>query len=313
MAAFKPYHLFPMILILSALLVLFGGGCQKERSQAMDEPIYMNNIAEWQQMRLANLTRTDGWLTLTGLFWLEEGENNFGSAVDNDLVFPGDDLPPFMGKFILDGQSVTIEVQTGVMVLHEQKPVTQMTLLSDAQGKPTVLTYGNHSWHIIKRGERYGVRLRNSEAEALKSFKGIETYPINLQWRIPAKLIPYQPPKKIDVPNVLGTVSAEECPGALQFEIDGKLYQLDVIAESDAKQYFIIFADDTNGEETYAAGRFLYADRADKQGKTYIDFNKAYNPPCAFSNFATCPLPPLQNRLPVKITAGEKNYAGSDH
>lgn len=313
MPVFKPYRLFPVILILSPFFILFGAGCQNERSQPMDQQAYVNHIAEWQQKRVANLTRDDGWLTLTGLFWLEEGENRFGSAAENDLVFPGDDLPPAMGKFIFDDRSVRIQITPGVDVFHEQKPVTEMTLLSDAQGKPTVLTYATHSWHIIKRGERFGVRLRNSEAAALKAFKGIDTYPVDPQWRIPATLKPYHPPKKIQVPNVLGTVSEENCPGALEFEIGGKNYRLDVIAEKDAEQYFIIFADETNGEETYSAGRFLYAERVDGRGITFLDFNKAYNPPCAFSDFATCPLPPLQNRLPVKVTAGEKNYAGSKH
>jgi len=313
MPAFKPYHLFPVMLILFPVFILLSAGCQNERSQPIDQQTYMNHIAEWQQNRVANLTRDEGWLTLTGLFWLEEGDNRFGSAAENDLVFPGDDLPPAMGKFIFDGRSVRIQIQPGVTIQHEQKPVTEMTLLSDAQGKPTVLTYGAHSWYIIERGDRFGVRLRNSQAAALKAFKGIETYPVDLQWRVKAILKPYHPSKTIQVPNVLGMVSGEECPGALQFEIGGKNYRLDVIAEKDAEQYFIIFADETNGEETYSAGRFLYAERVDAQGITYLDFNKAYNPPCAFSDFATCPLPPLQNRLPVKITAGEKNYAGSKH
>ena len=193
--------------------------------------------------------------------------------------------------------------------MHSGQPVTSMTLRSSADGEPTVLTYGSLGWFIIQRGnDSMAVRVRDSEHPHLKEFKGIDTYPIDPAWRIKASFEPYDPPKMLTIPTVYGTILQQPSPGALVFEIDGNPYRLDPTASSDDKRLFVMFADETSQSETYGAGRFLYVSQPGPDGTTYIDFNKAYNPPCAFTNFATCPLPPTQNRLPLRITAGEKKY-----
>ena len=187
--------------------------------------------------------------------------------------------------------------------------MSSVQMKADVSGEPTILELNSLSWFIIKRGEEYGVRLRDSENENITRFKGIEMFPIDTTWRVSAKLEPYDPPKIIEVPTILGTISKETSPGALVFRLRGNIYRLDPIAEPGDESLFVIFADQTNGSETYDAGRFLYVNKPNENDSTIIDFNKAYNPPCAFTSFATCPLPPTQNVLPIRITAGEKKYA----
>ncbi|MGD9899139.1 MAG: DUF1684 domain-containing protein [Calditrichaceae bacterium] len=268
---------------------------------------YTNGIDEWHKKRVSSLTREDNWLSLAGLFWLNEGQNRFGSDTSNDIVFP-EKAPGFIGSLILEDNHVLAKINADVNVTAGENQVTSMILRSDADGDPTILTSGSLSWFIIKRGNKYGIRLRDREHPNLKHFKGINRYAVKESWRVQAKLEPYNPQKTIAVPTILGTVDSSFSPGALVFEIAGETYRLDPIADPGDDKYFVIFADDTNGDETYGAGRFLYVDRPGADGITYIDFNKAYNPPCAFTEFATCPLPPFQNRMPVKVTAGEKNY-----
>ncbi|MBN2412875.1 DUF1684 domain-containing protein [candidate division KSB1 bacterium] len=296
------YILFFFILLLTFTT------CQKTPSRTDVDPEYVTAVQEWHSNRIKALTAPDSWLSLAGLFWLKQGENRFGSHRSNDFVFPNDKAPEFMGLFFLEDDRVRVKINKGVNVTAKDTPVTEMPLQSDETGDPPILSWGTLSWYIIKRGDKYGVRLRDSEHPRLKEFKGIKTYPIDPEWRVTARFEPYDPPRQINVPNVLGTISEEPSPGALVFDIKGKTYRLDPVAEPGAKRYFIIFADETSGRETYDAGRFLYIDAPGEDGTTIIDFNKAYNPPCAFSPFATCPLPPSQNRLAVKITAGEKNY-----
>ncbi|MEW5806696.1 MAG: DUF1684 domain-containing protein [Acidobacteriota bacterium] len=259
------------------------------------------------------MTSKNGWLSLAGLFWLEEGENGFGADESNTILFPGDRAPDFIGSFFLDNGQVTIRIKPDIKVLHGDTPVTEMILQDDEKGEPTVLTCGSLSWHVIKRDNRYGIRLKDSENPKIKEFKGIERFPVSKRWRIKAKYLPYDPPKNISIVNVLGKVSEEPSPGALKFKIYGKTYRLDSLGEPDDEELFIVFGDRTNGFETYGGGRFLYVKKPDKKGMTYVDFNKAYNPPCAFTEFATCPMPPSQNKLPVKITAGEKSYKDALH
>ncbi len=268
---------------------------------------YTQSINEWHKKRITALTKNTGWLTLSGLFWLEEGENTFGSDSSNQIIFPPK-APKFMGSFFLNDSLVSIKINEGVDVLIDSTKVTSMPLKNDNQKGMQVMSDGSLIWYIIKRTDKYGIRLKDTEHPNLKSFKGIEQFPIDAKWRVKARLEPYDSTKTIRIPNVLGQVSDSPCPGALVFEIDGKTYRLDPIADKNDDEYWLIFADETNEEETYGAGRFLYVDKVDSTGTTYIDFNKAYNPPCVFSPYATCPLPPLQNRLPIRVTAGEKNW-----
>lgn len=302
-----------VMLLVSLACVALTSGCRSLPSAPEADAVYVAEIQQWHKKRIESLTDQNGWLNLAGLFWLKAGENSFGTDASNDIVFPAGKAPPIIGSFVLEQGAVSVRIKPGVEVMHGDEPVSTLKLQSDAEGEPTMLTLGSLSWFIIKRGDALGVRLRDSENPRLRHFKGIETFPIDPAWRVEAMLEPYDPPKKMAVPTVLGTTLEQSSPGALVFQIHGNTYRLDPIAEPGDKQLFVIFADATNGVETYGAGRFLYVDRPGKDGKAIIDFNKAHNPPCAFSKFATCPLPPAQNRLLVKVTAGEKKYEDADH
>lgn len=292
------------LVTLSILFSFIGLSC-KENLVQNAEPKYLSEIEQWHAKRIGNLKKENGWLNLVGLFWLKEGENKFGSANDNDIVFP-DNAPAHIGFFMLKDSIVTINVLQGVKVMSDSLQVTQTEIKNDLSGSPTILSLGSFRWLIIKRGEKFGVRLRNLEAPLVKEFEGIERFPVNKNWRIAADFKSYDPPKKISVPNILGEVEEEISPGQLLFKIQNKEYSLEPVDSGD--KLFIIFADETNGESTYGAGRFLYTDKPNSTGKVILDFNKAYNPPCAFTKYATCPLPPQQNHIASKITAGEKNF-----
>ncbi len=298
----------PILWLLLAAAVL---SCSKKSSDLPEN--YFESIEKWHRERMASLKSETGWLNLAGLYWLEPGENRFGSAKDNDLVFP-ESAPKYMGKLIWQDTTVTVDIAPGVNVLHDGKPVTRMRLVADTDGEPTVLSYGSLRWFIIRRGqhhERFGVRLRDLEHPAAKHFTGVERYPVNPEWRIKARAVKVEPPETLKIPTVIGDVLEEQADMALEFEFQEQTYRLYPSGESNG-ELFIIFADPTNFDETYGGGRFLYVPKPNRDGITYIDFNKAYNPPCAFTPYATCPLPPTQNRLPLPIRAGEKKW-GEDH
>jgi uncharacterized protein len=270
---------------------------------------YRAEIEKWKAARVERLTADDGWLTVVALSWLEEGENRVGSAPSSRVVLPTDKAPEHLGTIRLKKGSAQFTAAPGVRVLHAGKPVSTIALASDADaGDPTILDQGTLSFYLIRRGDRLGVRVKDSASAMRRSFHGIESYAVDPKWRVPATFSPYRPPKAIPVPNILGNVTQEPSPGAVVLSIGGREYRLDAVDEEGEEDLFLIFADRTNGETTYGAGRFLYARRPGADGKTVVDFNKAYNPPCAFTAFATCPLPPPQNRLPIPIEAGEKRY-----
>ena len=276
-------------LAISLLLAL---GCQKEKQ--VDAVSHRNEILKWQTERSARLQREDGWLSLVGLHWLPEEESE---------PIPGVKLVRRAGVVALNSsQGMTID----------GKPVkAPMQLIDDSsENGPTVVQMGTKRFQVIKRGERYGLRVKDSQADTRVHFQGLDYYPIDPKWRVEAKFEPYNPPKKIPITDITGMTSDNPSPGALVFTVDGKEYRLDPILEQGEKDYFIIFRDATSKDETYPAGRYLYASPAGPDGKVIVDFNKAYNPPCTFTPFATCPLPPLQNRLPIRIEAGEKKYRG---
>lgn len=299
--------IFIKILFFPLAVILFNCGSDiKENGSSK----YISEVKEWHTKRIENLKKENGWLNLAGLYWLQPEENKFGRDKSNDIIFPEGKAPGFIGSIILNNSVVTLKVNRGVEVKHKGINVSLLELKNDTQGE-TVLELGSLRWFIIKRGDKYGVRLRDLESQLLKSFKGIETFPVDSIWKFEAKLAAYDSPKKVEVPNVLGTIDTSEVAAALTFEKDGVVYKLDPLDAG--KQYFIIFADATSGAETYGAGRFLYINKADSTGKIYIDFNKAYNPPCAFTKYATCPLPPKQNYLKLKITAGEKVFHGNGY
>ena len=272
----------------------------------IDATAYAQEIAQYRIARLAELKSDSGYLSLTGLFWLKEGENKFGSDPANEIVLPKEKANLVAGIFTLKNGVVRLEAPANSNITAADTPATSLELKSDADDKPTVLHLGSLSLQIIKRGDELGVRVKDKDNPARTNFAGIESFPADQKWRLEARYEPYTPPKKMPIVNILGMASGEDSPGAVAFEVEGQLYRLDAIKEKGESKLFMIFADNTSGKETYPAGRYLYVDPPDAAGKMIIDFNKAYSPPCAFTKFATCPLPPKQNRLPFAIEAGEK-------
>jgi uncharacterized protein len=258
----------------------------------------------WQERRLQRLQSEDGWLTLVGLGWLREGPNTAGSDGKSAVVFP-EGAPAQVGTFVRSGASVTFQPAAGVTVLRDGRPFAGGRIKSDAAGEPDVLQVGRFRFEAIARLDRLGIRIKDPQARARKEFHGIPTYPPSARWRLQARWEPASPPVEIAVPNVLGQVERSPSPGTAVFTLDGKEYRLTPVLEEGSPDLFFVFGDETNRTETYGGGRFLYADPP-KDGTVVLDFNRAYNPPCAFSAFSTCPLPPKQNRLALRVDAGEK-------
>jgi hypothetical protein len=265
-------------------------------------------VEAWQARRDAELREPEGWLSVTGLFWLEEGESSFGSDPANPVVFPGAEVPPRAGTFFREGDVVRMEVAPGVRITRDDEPVTSVVLASDHSQQATMVRMGSLLWHVIERQHLVGIRLKDTASAARFAFQGVPSFPTSREWVIPARFDRYARPRTITVPNVLGMATEEESPGALVFRVGGETLRLDVTGSPDSPTYFVVFGDRTNGSETYGGGRFLYVAAPDQSGRTLIDFNKAHNPPCVFTPYATCPLPPRQNILPVRIEAGEKDY-----
>ncbi|WP_276499095.1 DUF1684 domain-containing protein [Pontibacter litorisediminis] len=267
---------------------------------------YVASIDAWHATRVQNLQKEDGWLALAGLYWLEPGSNSFGSAESNKIVFPEGKIAAQAGEFVLEGNVVKLQPAHGAGITLDGEPVQQEAeVYAPAMEQPAEMRHGSLKWVVIQRGDKYAVRLWDAESEARKSFAGLERYPVQPEWRLEARLEQNPLPKQIPITNVLGQTSQEPSPGAVVFRVDGQEYRLDALEEGE--ELFIIFADKTNGTDTYGSGRYLYMPKPDSSGKTYIDFNKAYTPPCAFTGYATCPLPPRQNFLPIAVTAGEKS------
>lgn len=270
---------------------------------------YEQELEQWRAKRLADLKGENGWLSLIGLFWLREGENRFGSDPAGEIVFPEGKAPAHAGTLRLAGGRVTLETQPGSGIRSGGREVSTLELQSDEGGQPTPLELGSLSFHVVKRGDRLGLRVRDRESPARAEFKGTEYYPADGKWVVSARFEPYEPPKKVPILNVLGMETEETAPGALAFEAGGREYRLQALREQGSEQFFIIFADQTSGRETYGAGRYLYADPPGADGRVTLDFNRAHSPPCAFTRYATCPLPPRENRLALRVEAGEK-YLG---
>jgi uncharacterized protein (DUF1684 family) len=271
-----------------------------------DSPNYAADVEAWRVKREARLKADGGWLTVAGLFWLKEGPNRFGSGKDNDVVLPSS-APERAGVFEFQAGKVKLRLEAAVPASIDGKLVTTADMRPDTSGSPDVLALGPLTMHVIERGGRFGIRLKDNDSPARKAFKGLEWFPVSEQYRVTARFVPYDPPRKITIPNVLGDASEMPSPGYAAFTLGGKELRLDPVLEDAASdELFFIFRDETSGRGTYGGGRFLYTEKP-KDGSVVLDFNKAYSPPCAFTRYATCPLPPKQNRLGVRIEAGEKS------
>ena len=277
-------------------------------ANAQNSNSYTKSINDWHKARIADLKTPDGWLNLEGLYWLEKGVNSFGNKEGSDCRYNNAAFPAELGSFIYEGDSVlwmnsaSNAIKVNGVLVNGTKPVKVFY----KEEQDITMSWSHFTWTIIKREDKMGVRFRNLKAKTLINFKGIDRFPIDVNWRIKASMVaPSQ--NLLMITNVLGQTSPTKTAGKLIFNINNKEYSLDVIDEGEPK-LFVVFADETAGKTTYGAGRFIEIPRPDTLGNTEIDFNIAYNPPCAFTAYATCPLPPAQNRLKVAIPAGEKNY-----
>ncbi len=263
--------------------------CSRASSPPVD-PAFAADWKAWHDAREARLRAPDGWLALAGLHWLADGPNT---------------IPGLPGRFVLERGSVTLRAAAEDGYVADGQPVTERTLATDQAPRPDRLAIGAKQVAVIDRGGKLAVRVWDAERPARTAFAGIETFPVDPRWRIEATWEPYPAPRKIEVPSAAGPPQPGEAPGRARFTVDGQTVTLEPTLDGGA--LFFVFKDRTAPKETYGAGRFLYA-AAPKDGKVILDFNRAYNPPCALTPFATCPLPRAENVLPVRIPAGEKRY-----
>lgn len=269
-----------------------------------DDNGYEASIARWRQDREAALKADGGWLTVAGLFWLKDGVNSAGAGANSAIQLPRG--PAHLGEFDFRDGKITFRADPAVTVNVNGKPAKEAPLRSDTDPDgPDRVSVDDLTMFPIHRGQRYAIRLKDKESEFRRSFTGLHWYPVRPEYRVVARFVSYDTPHTMVVPNILGETEEQPTPGYAAFTLHGHEYRLDPVLEEN--QLFFIFRDQTSGKETYGSGRFLYADMP-KNGQVILDFNKAYNPPCAFTPYATCPLPPKQNRLAVRIEAGELKY-----
>ena len=293
-------------LVLSIVMLI--SACGSPNPAAINDlAAYEADLQDWQVGRLARLKAKEGYLNLVGLYWLNEGDNRVGSAADNDTVFPLP-APEYLGVFTVADGHVTMTVADGVDVRSDGLAVTSVAMGSDSAEDEVLLTTGSLAWFVVERDGNFGVRLRDYDLPGVANFPPIDQFPVAPEFRVAARLQAYAEPRIVQVGTVIeGLGWQPESPGVLQFEIGGEPQELEVFDSGD--DVFVVFGDTTSGHETYPAGRFLYAKKPAADGITVLDFNRAYNPPCAFNDFATCPVASPRNRLAVAIEAGEKFHS----
>lgn len=300
---------------LVAILPFLGTGCSQTARQAPQsakqsapavDSVLLAEWEAWKAERLQSLVAPNGWLTLVGLHWLQLGANTIGSDSANQIVLPPP-APAFMGRITWDARGLWGEFPIEAGVQLGDSIVTHILLHTDRQGAPTVLHVGSLFFYLIERGQAVGLRVRDTLAPARTHFEGIEYFPYNPDWRVTAHYKPYEPPKPFVFDNVLHMPIKQDIPGRVIFQVGGRSFALDAL-DGGPHALFLLFADQTTGTTTYGGGRYLYAPRPDSTGTLILDFNKAYNPPCAYTEFATCLLPPPQNILHIAVEAGERYH-----
>jgi uncharacterized protein len=271
---------------------------------AADVSPYQQSVEKWRQDYEAKLKADDGWLTVSALLWLHEGENRFGSVAGNAIVLPYSYVPATAGHFDLHAGKTVVHVNPGVPITLAGQPVDSMELRPDS--KQDRLAIGDLVFFVHASGNRFAIRVKDKNSPLRKEFKGLHWYPVNEAYRFNAPFVAYPKPREVDIENMLGDHDKLSLAGYVSFSLGGKEYRLD--AEQDSSGgLFIVFRDLTSKTDTYQAARFLDTDPP-KDGHVEIDFNKAYNPPCAYNPYTTCPLPTPGNRLQVEIPVGEKRY-----
>lgn len=294
--------------VLAGLLVSGCAGSARPGSGPADWQV-------WRAKRHESIAGTNGWITLVGRHWLREGANRAGTAVTDDVVLPAGRVPAWVGTFHRSGKAVRFEAAPGVEARIDGQSVRAAVLSADVPGPATRLAVGAVVMNVIERGEqgeKIGIRVRDSETPARAAFPGLACFPYDPAWRLEGRFEAYAESREMRVSDVTGGFQSLRSPGELVFRVGGAERRLQVVEEPGDDRLFVIFRDRTAGRSTYAAGRFLYVDRpaAGGEGRVVIDFNRAYTPPCGFTAYATCPLPPPGNRLPLEIRAGERAPAG---
>lgn len=280
--------------------------CARSTRNVDDPTSYVTSVEQWQEERLEGLKGKEGWLNLAGIYWLKEGAQTFGSDPSNDIVFPPK-APAFMGSLSLKDESVYLEVKDGVKLFYQGETVQNLELKPEKSGNPSYLTHGDFAWYIMKRHKSLAIRLRDYSNPAIEALDHIPSYPVDPAYLVEAKLKPFGEVRIMTVNTPFQDYTQDyRCPGELHFTLKGE--KLKLLPFESGNDYFIIISDETSALETYGGGRFMYAS-PDSTGRIMLDFNKAYNPPCAVTPFAACPMPPRENHLPVRIEAGEKIMA----
>ena len=302
----------------SLLLVLLPGDGLLIASLMADEQVvvsvqtenHQQAIEAWRASRHERLMQPDGWLTLVGLEWLEEGESRIGTAMDNDIQLSNG--PAYWGSVVLQNDKLHFNNLDMEKVKINDEPLPYAALIPDTEGVPTIVSGGTLSINVIFRGS-YALRIKDSQAKALHNFKGVDNYPINESWRIDGRFTRAAEGTVMEITNVLGQVSESPVFGTFEFDMDGRTHSLLGLGDGESKSLWFIFADRTTGHGTYGAGRYLYSDGMPAHGRLTVDFNKAYNPPCAFNPYSTCPVPPQRNRMNLLVEAGEKDFHPDTH
>jgi uncharacterized protein len=304
----------PFLFLAAIVLTLASSSFGASDSPAAPES-WQRDLQTWREKRAAGLQAPEGWLSLIGLEWLKAGDNSVGSAADNKI--PIAKAPPHLAVVRMEkaGALRLLPPPGGFPkgLLLDGHPAQEQALLSDDSPNQSKLSWGGLTVIVIHRDDRYGLRIKDAQAPTRLGFHGLHWFPPNAAYRVHAKWIPYNPPKMLDIPTILGTVSKLPAPGAVEFVIDGQVVRLEpVLEDPQSTELFFILRDSTSKATTYGAGRFLYTEFPDhglsQPGGIWLDFNRLVNPPCAFTPYATCPLPPAQNRLTVAIPAGERRY-----
>lgn len=269
---------------------------------------YVARVDHWRSLRDDRLRSPGGWLALVGLYWLVEGENHFGAHPANQIVLHGHGMHPRAGSLLLRDGKVRLLPHVDAPLRVNGAPAVEMDLADDVEDAPTILELGTLRLHLIRRGDRIGLRVRDHEAPALKAFTGMQHFPLDPSWRIEGRFEPAAAGSRLEIMDITGAQMTEPTPGTVVFEREGATWRIEALDGGEKGELWLVFGDATNGRETYGGGRFLYSEPPATDGSVVVDFNLAYNPPCVFSQWATCPLPPPQNRLALRIEAGEKMW-----
>jgi uncharacterized protein (DUF1684 family) len=294
-----------------AAMLVFSLGISTTIASTPDQDAYVDSIKQWRDRAEQGLKRDNGWLTLAGRYQMKPGANTFGTGADNDIVFPPElkgTGPVRLGMLVVDkeGGRVMLKLAEGVSMASDGKPFSGERAMGVSTEKRDWITMGRIAMHIIQREDRFILRLADNESLVRKNFPGRIWYEVNNKYKVDATFTAYPPGRKIPIVNVIDEVSDEPCPGYVEFKLNGVKHKLDVVGD-DTDGLFFVIRDGTSGKTTYRPSRFLYVKNKPKPGESFkLDFNQAYNPPCAFSEFTTCPLPPEQNIMKTPIEAGEK-------